>query len=154
MTTIAYKAGIIAADSRETCEDESAGVTTNRCEKLFRKRVGKRDVVIATAGDSYSGMLFVDWYGTGKDAPASLLALDSDQDFDVLILDRGKVLVANHLCRSIEVIDPFCAIGSGRKAALAAMHCGRSAREAVRIACLLDPYSAPPIVTMSVPTRK
>lgn len=154
MTTIALRAGIIAADSRETWESEAGGTTIGNCEKLFRKRVGKRDVVIGTAGGSYLGMIFVDWYGSTGEAPIVLRDAHLEEDFDVLILDRGKVYTANHLCRPILVVDPFIAIGSGRKAALAAMHCGRSAREAVSIACKVDPFSAPPIVTMTMPGFK
>lgn len=153
MTTIAYKAGIVAADTRETYTTEAGGSTIHRCEKLFRKRVGRRDVIIATAGGTYAGMLFVDWYGTGKPTPDILADLDLEEDFDVLIFDRGKIYGCNHLCRPVEVIDPFTAIGSGRKAALGAMHAGKNAYEAVRIACLLDPYSALPIKTMLVPGR-
>lgn len=157
MTTIAYRAGIIAADSRETWSSEAGGSSVANCEKLFRKRVGrngtKRDVVIGTAGHSYLGMVFVDWFdGTnGRLPPEILRDAHLDEDFDVMVLDRGKIYTANHLCRLIEVIDPFIAIGSGRKAALAAMHCGRGAREAVAIACRIDPYSAPPIKTMAMP---
>ena len=151
MTTIAYRAGIIAADSRETWESDVGGVSVGSCEKLFRKRVGKRDVVIGTAGGSYLGMVFVDWYGSNGEVPVILRDAHLDEDFDVLILDRGKVYTANHLCRPIEVIDSFIAIGSGRKAALAAMHCGRSAREAVAVACKIDPFSALPITTMTMP---
>jgi hypothetical protein len=36
---------------------------------------------------------------------------------------------------------PFGAIGSGTEAALAACYMGASAEEAVRIACLIDPFS-------------
>lgn len=151
MTTIAYRNGIIAADSRETWESEAGGTTYGPTEKLFRKRVGKRDVIIGTAGGSYLGMVFFDWYGTAGEPPSILRDAHLEEDFDVLILDRGKVLTANHLCRAIEVIAPFTAIGSGRKAALAAMHCGRTAKEAVAIACKVDPFSAPPIVTMTMP---
>lgn len=151
MTTICYRANIIAADSRETWGSEAGGTSVGNCEKLFRKRVGKRDVVIGTAGGSYLGMVFVDWYGSTAEPPPILRDAHLDEDFDVLILDRGKVYTANHLCRPILVVDPFIAIGSGRKAALAAMYCGRSAREAVSIACKVDPYSAPPIVTMTMP---
>ena len=156
MTTIAYRANIIAADSRETWDSDAGGTSIGNCEKLFRKRVGKREVIIGTAGGSYLGMIFVDWFGDlGKEPPTILRDAHLDEDFDVLVLDRGKVYTANHLCRLIEVIDPFIAIGSGRKAALAAMHCGRSAREAVAIACKVDPYTAPPIVTMTMPgTRR
>lgn len=148
MTTIAFRDGVFAADSRETWESDAGGTVSRTCEKLFRKRLGKRDVVIATAGGSYAGMIFVDWYGSGKPVPDILADLDTEEDFAVLVTDRGKLFHGNHLCRLVEVRDPFTAVGSGYKAALAAMHCGRSAREAVRIACLLDPYSAPPIVSM------
>jgi ATP-dependent protease HslVU (ClpYQ) peptidase subunit len=152
VTTIAYRNHVIAADSRETVDSDAGGTTIGQCEKLFRKRVGKRDIVIGTAGGSYLGMVFVDWFdGTAKEPPSILRDAHLDEDFDVLILDRGKVYTANHLCRPIEVVSPFTAIGSGRKAALAAMHCGRGAREAVAIACKVDPFSAPPIVTMTMP---
>ena len=152
MTTIAFKANTIAADSRETWESEAGGASVGSCEKLFRKKVGRREVVIGTAGGSYLGMVFVDWFdASGKEPPPILRDAHLDEDFSVLVLDRGKVYTANYLCRLVEVIDPFTAIGSGRKAALAAMYCGRSAREAVAVACKIDPYSAPPIVTMTMP---
>ena len=152
VTTIAYRSGVIAADSRETWSSDEGGTSVALCEKLFRKRVGKREVIIATSGGSYLGMVFVDWFGDIPREPPSILRdAHLDEDFTVLVLDRGKVYTANHLCRLVEVIEPFIAIGSGRKAAMAAMHCGRSAREAVAIACKVDPYTAPPIKTMAMP---
>lgn len=157
MTTIAYRSGTVAADSRETWDSDAGGCSMNDCEKLFRKRVGKRDVVIATAGGSYAGMIFVDWYGTQKPVPDILADLDLAEDFDVLILDRDKVYMCNHLCRPVEVkllLGQFFAIGSGRKAALGAMYRHASAREAVRIACKIDPYTAEPVVTMSMPRHR
>lgn len=153
MTTIAYRAGIIAADSRCTWDGDAGGTSIMRCTKLFRKRVGKRDVVLATAGAVYSAMTFVDWYGSGKEPPDCLTQMSTDEDFDVVILDRGKVYIVNHYCRPIEEEAPFFAVGSGRKAALGALHCGRTAKGAVEIACLVDPYTAPPIVTMAMPGR-
>ena len=151
MTTLAYRAGIIAADSFETYSGEAGGTSLGLCEKLFRKRVGRRDVVIGTAGGSYLGMVFVDWYGTDAKPPAVLVDAHLDEDFDVLILDRGKVFTANHLCRPVEVIEPFIAIGSGRKVALGALECGASARRAVEIAARRDPYTGGPIKTMAMP---
>jgi ATP-dependent protease HslVU (ClpYQ) peptidase subunit len=152
MTTIAYRGGIIAADSRETWEGEAGGTSIMRCTKLYRKRVAKRDVILATAGASFTGMVFVDWYGSGKDVPTSLTNATLEEDFDVVILDRGKVYVSNHMCRPVEIDQPFFSVGSGRKAAMGAMHCGRTAKGAVEIACLVDPFTAPPIVTMSMPS--
>lgn len=150
MTTIAYREGIVAADSAETGED---GVQVN-CEKLFRKRVGRRHVVIATAGGTYSGMVFVDWYGSGEPVPSVLSELDLSEDFEVFVFDHGKVYTANHLCRLVEVMEPYTAIGSGRCHAITAMDCGKSAREAVRLASMRDCYTRAPFTHMQVDVRK
>jgi hypothetical protein len=44
-----------------------------------------------------------------------------------------------------EINGPFAAVGSGGDAALVAMDCGKSARDAVRVACKYDPNSRPPV---------
>lgn len=155
MTTIAFKDKVFAADSRETWYSEAGGSTVGSCEKLFRVRPKgtRREVVIGTAGGSYLGMVFVDWFEkTGGDGEPPVILRDAhlDEDFDVLVWDRGALYTANHLCRLIKVIEPFTAVGSGRKAALAAMHCGRNAYQAVQVACKIDPYTAPPIRIMRV----
>lgn len=153
MTTIAYRDGVLAADSRETWESEAGGASYSNCEKLFRKVVGRREYLIGTAGGSYLGMVFVDWFkgiGAGFDEPPSILRdAHLEEDFDVLIVARDGVYTANHLCRPVRSAgNRFVAIGSGRKAALAAMFMGASAAKAVAIACKVDPFSAPPIVAM------
>jgi hypothetical protein len=96
-------------------------------------------------------MVFVDWFGSTLAPPDSLTLMTADEDFDVVILDRGKVYTTNHMCRPIEITMPFFAVGSGRKAALGAMYCGRTAKGAVEVACLVDPFTAPPIYTMAMP---
>lgn len=157
MTTIAYRAGVIAADSRETYQTEAGGATVNTCEKLFRKRVGRDDYILGTAGGSYLGMIFVDWFPgikacqqpeSGGKLPEILRDAHLEEDFDVLIVSRRGIYTVNHLCRPILCLDAFVAIGSGRKAALGAMHAGSTAKRAVEIACKVDPYSAPPVRTM------
>ena len=56
MTTIAYKNGIVAADSRVTVECEAGGHRVFSSKKLFRKVVefqGEvQEVILATAGES------------------------------------------------------------------------------------------------------
>lgn len=151
MTTIAYRDGILAADSRVTHgEDGSARIHT--CKKLFRKKItqGKKsfDVIIATAGESAPGMLFVDWYGTGKPIPDTFLHLGGD--FLCLVLTPSGLFEFDVYCRGEEVSDDFYAIGSGAKAALGALHCGKSAVEAVRIAARIDPYTGGRIMTESL----
>lgn len=143
MTTIAARAGCIAADSRETWTSEDGGSRIHLCKKLFRKRVGKgakaHDVVIGTAGESAPGMLYVDWYGSGHPPPPQLLA--EGADFTILLLKPKGIYVADAYCREVPILEKFFAVGSGAVAALAAMHCGKSAREAVSIASRIDPYT-------------
>lgn len=151
MTTIAYRDGKIAADSLLTYITESGGARKFRCAKLFKKKVGteQREVIIATAGESAPALVFVDWYGSGADIPETLLYHECD--FTCLIIESdGKLYEADKFCRPDEVLEPFYAIGSGSKEALAAMHCGKSAAEAVEIAAKVDLYTGGEIRVMSL----
>ena len=159
MTTIAFRDKVLAADSCETTSSDEGGASVGACEKLFRVRTGgkRREVVIATAGGSDLGMVFVDWFkrtgGAGAgDPPVILRDAHLDEVFEVLVWDRGRLYTANHLCRLREVVMPygFTAIGCGRKTALGALMMGASAHRAVQIACAFDPYTRPPVRTMRV----
>ena len=155
MTTIAYRDGILAADSRVTVDSEAGGARMFLCDKLFRKTIatdsGQEDVIFATAGDSSAGMVFVDWYGSGKEAPIDLFTF-AGADFTVLILRKDGLWEFDAWCRGQKVKDKFYAVGSGAKAALGAMHMGADAKRAVAVACKIDPYSCLPIATMSLKT--
>lgn len=150
VTTIAYKNGVLAADSCVSLQTEAGGSRKFRCEKLYRKTIGKgrskKNVIIGLGGESSPGLLFLDWYGSGKEPPTQLI--DGDADFTALILTLDGLFEADAYCRPDKILEPFYAIGSGAKAALGAMHAGASAKRAVEIACRIDPYTAPPIVTM------
>jgi hypothetical protein len=152
MTTIAVRDGIIAADSWATHWSEEGGSRRHICSKLYRKRIteGRKtfDVIIATAGETSPGLLFVDWYGSGREQPQMLRDLGGD--FTCLILTPTGLFEADAYCRPDPVLDQFYAVGSGSKAALAAMHCGKSAVDAVRIAARIDPYTGGRVVSMSL----
>lgn len=156
MTTIAYRDGVLAADSRLTV-DNGSGARVHFCRKLFRKRIteGKKtfDVVIATAGEASSGMVFHDWYGSGKPIPDVFLHLGGD--FTCLVLRPDGLFEYDVYCRAEKIEEDIYAVGSGAMAALAAMHCGKSALEAVRIAARIDLYTGGRIVSESLvaPTR-
>jgi hypothetical protein len=150
VTTIAYRAGIIAADSRMTYTTDGGGSRKHLCTKLYRKTIteGRRtfEAIIATAGESSPALVFVDWYGSGKPIPEMLRDLGGD--FTCLILTPRGLYEADVYCRPDQILEPFYAVGSGSKEALAAMHCGKSAREAVEIASRIDPYTGGRIVSM------
>lgn len=149
----------MAADTQES--DGTSGMFT-RCDKIFRKSVVTRpggrkhhDVLIGTSGETFSGMLFVDWFpgvavleAIGAERPAlphSLTSFGEHNDFYCIILEPSGVFVCTPQLRPIRLEGRFFAIGSGAKLALAAMEMGASARRAVEIACKYDLYSRPPI---------
>ena len=123
------------------------------CKKLFRKVVTidgeQQEVILATAGESSSGMHFVDWYGSGKEAPIELFTY-AEADFTILVLRKDGLWEYDAWCRGMKVEDKFYAVGSGAKAALGAMHMGADAHKAALIACKVDPYCALPVLTMSL----
>ena len=153
MTTIAVRGKVMAADSQTMNDD----MVYSRCEKIFRKRVTinrrKRDILIGTAGEDFSGMLFVDWYPgavalelNGPGAIPKALEEFKD-DFLCLTLEPSGVYLCDLHLRPIKLLGKFFAIGSGAKLALAAMEMGASAAKAVEIACKYCAGSRPPVVT-------
>ena len=150
MTTIAYRNGVMAADSRVTMDSEAGGSPVFDCEKLYRKTIrdgrAKRQVIIGLAGESEPGLIFLDWYGSKTPAPQVLI--DGQADFTALLLTSDGLFEVGMYCRPERVLNKFYAVGSGAKAAMGAMYAGCTAKRAVEIACLVDPYTAPPIRTM------
>tara|TARA_S200002703_G_scaffold66963_1_gene58119 strand:- start:24 stop:479 length:456 start_codon:yes stop_codon:yes gene_type:complete len=148
MTTIAYRDGIVAADSQETFGDGRIGF----CKKLYKVK----DTVIATAGDSYTGLMFVDWFERGarmEDAP-DLSMVTADEDFECLVLeDTETIYTINRFFQKyyIEMPDNYYAIGWGANYALVAMDVGDlTAKEAVKVAAKYDAYTGGKITTMKV----
>ena len=145
----------MAADSQESDEGHGAYYKT---EKIFRKSLKqgrkKYECLIGTAGESYSGMLFVDWFpgihqmlGIVERPPLPKALEEFESDFLCIILDHSGLYTCDRYLRPIKILEKFAAIGSGTKLALAAMDMGASAAKAVEIACKYDLYSRPPIVT-------
>ena len=156
MTTIAFRDGVLAADSRATWEDGTIG----KCVKLYRL-VSKVEpcrgpILLGIAGEVYAALLFHDWLRDGGEPKLHDRGVDTEDDFDALIVHRSGLFLANRLCRIDFLPEDFCAFGSGRQAALAAMMCGKSAVEAVRIAARIDPHTGGRVVheTLDQPKRK
>lgn len=136
MTTIAFRYGIMAADSRVT-----DGWICGTAKKLHRRFDG---AVIGVSGSCNQITPVVEWFLSGWDGPApigrevSALIAYPDRRFE--LFDAGQVT------RHLTTLLPECdAVGSGWPIATAAMLAGASAERAVEIACMLDPHSAPPI---------
>lgn len=154
MTTIAYRFGILAADSRATCEAEGMGTHTTHSQKLFSKEIGRlgsrRRVWIALAGDNGPGLLLLDWYSGPNSGKLPVPAQwRMDVDLAALVLDDGELYYVDEYLRPERLDVEHMAIGTGAQAALAVMRYDPdcSAADAVAAASQVDPYTGGPIVT-------
>jgi ATP-dependent protease HslVU (ClpYQ) peptidase subunit len=154
MTTIAFRDGYLAADSCITTSTEAGGSRKFRCEKLYRVRSGNGlEAVVGLAGGAYDGLAFLDWYVSRTEAPPDRL-LEGEADFCALVLTKHGLFEYDKWCRPERVLERFYAVGSGAKAALGALHMGASAKASVAVACKIDPYTAEPVVVMSLRTAR
>lgn len=140
MTTIAANHEVMASDSKITMETKT-DARTYTASKL----VVKMGSIIGTAGSVDLCDKFIAWYGTKKKKPN----FPKDADFEGLVLTHEGTLIHfdETLARNV-VRDGFFAVGSGGHAALAVLHLGHDPIRAVEIACLVDPFSGPPVQVM------
>lgn len=131
MSVIAWDGKTLAADKR-ACYGTTILTTT----KIFR--VG--DCLVGYTGDAVFGEQMLAWIRAGanvEDFPAA--QRDKDDWCGVLVITpEGKVSRYERTPNPMTYEDEFFAAGSGGDFALAAMHLGKTAREAVELACKLD----------------
>lgn len=145
MTTIAFRDGVMAGDSRGG--DENVGIVT--IPKVFRKKIKGKDYLFGVAGYWEAAMMFLEWFRTREAAlHERLMKLHDTSEFDVLVWDGKKLLCADQFMYPIEVTEPYYALGSGAHHAITAMDCGRSARQAVQMAMKRDPNTGGRVVSM------
>lgn len=134
MTTVACDGKSMASD---TLVDD--GGTRARCTKIYKVNGD----LIGFAGALGSGLAFIDWYKTRTESPPTL------SDTNIIILKAsGKIELWDESEYPMTFSNKFYAIGSGADAALAAMHCGKSPTEAVKIACKVDMSTGLPVKTL------
>jgi ATP-dependent protease HslVU (ClpYQ) peptidase subunit len=134
MTTIAYKAGVMAGDKMASEGNSKVGVTT----KIF-KRNGH---LVGFSGRSDTAHLLLWWFERGAKEEEWPDPYDDDTDCSMIVVTPdGKVLFYERFPIPIRMENEFCAIGSGRDFALAAMELGCDPEKAVEVACRLDAYS-------------
>lgn len=143
MTTIAYRAGYLAADTRAY----SGGKTPiGQKTKIFHDPELKMAGGVSSPHPGF-GERFWLWL-TGQEGD---IEFAKDIEFTALTLQDGDVFIyENSLHPTGPLTATYYAIGSGREFALGAMEMGASAAEAVRVACKLDVWSADPIMVLDV----
>jgi hypothetical protein len=127
MTVIAWDGTTLAVDSQMT--------TVNRrtfTDKLFKHK----DEVLAITGNLDVCAALVAWYKGGN--VESFPPMNEDNKSYLVVARKGEVEYYGETPYPVKINDRFFALGSGADFAISAMHCGKSAVEAVEIACLYD----------------
>lgn len=160
MTTIAYKDGVMAADSKTT----EGGYFVTRAKKIHRLASG---ALLGQAGnvDIRDVIDLLDKTRTEKSLPTREALAKTRCDFrGILVLKNGGVYLiditpvqfadtlADWDAQVIEVRERFTAVGSGEQFAIGAMAAGMNAEQAVSIACRYDGASGGPV--NAVPLKK
>lgn len=140
MTTIAYKDGIIAADTQLTIGD----VKMVSADKI---NVLNNHTIFAAAGETPAIILAErffrqdDWESKLDSRPDIPKEDKEDNPLDAILIYKGKAYLVDRTCLPEPLNHPFYAVGSGWKFAMAAMHSGLSAPDAVKFASELDVYT-------------
>lgn len=138
MTTIAYKDGVMAADSRST---RNGTIVSERCCKIFKAKNGW---LIGWTGSAPLIDKIKEWADGGCEGEPPAIPKNGDDTSSGLALivkGDGSIWELDHH----GVLDPvngdFMAEGSGWEIAMGAMAAGKSAIEAVEVAKTLDIYT-------------
>jgi ATP-dependent protease HslVU (ClpYQ) peptidase subunit len=132
MTVIAWDGTTIAVDSLVVFDNRKT-----YSDKLFKNK----DEVIAVAGNMDVCMTMLELYKKGITDAGDFIPQNEENESYLVIATREHGVW--WMCEGghpVKVNDQIFAIGSGADLAIAAMHCGKSAVEAVEIACLYDIY--------------
>jgi hypothetical protein len=130
------------------------------CQKLYILDSG---AILGTAGDDDIRKLLklLNKASTPSELPSKKKLAGTKTDFKgILVFPGGEVFIiqvarpegleeavtewTGYVC---EIKDTMCAVGSGAQVAYGAMEAGKTASEAVEIACRRDPFSALPVQT-------
>lgn len=143
MTTIAWDGKTLAADKR-ACIGTMIRTTT----KIFKVR----DCLVGYCGDAAFGELMLAWFKDGEHVDSFPSQQRDKDDWVNLLVIRpdGHIHIYERTHCPINYEDKHIACGSGREFALAAMHCGKTAREAVLVAIDLDNGSGNGVDTLEL----
>lgn len=132
MTTLVYRAGVLAADTEAHANNWRPAC---RVRKVWRCSDGR---LLGMTGAAAEGTMLAMWLRPPPDKRKGPKPDVRDEARVVEVAPNGKVTI-HEGAGSFPVFGPFHAWGSGFPAALAAMHMGADAVTAVRIAALVDP---------------
>ncbi|MER8792494.1 hypothetical protein NKH71_32625 [Mesorhizobium sp. M0983] len=145
MTTIAYKDGVMAADSR-AFPGHSGYIGT----KMKIRRLPDGRLIGASSGRAGACEAILDWYVAGADIKNTPHSVDRDDLHLLVVHPDGCAQIASHRWTLTGMLsNPYFAIGSGAKHAQAVLEFGGTPEQAVEVACKLDWGSGLPVVSLT-----
>lgn len=136
MTTIAFRDGIVVADSRA---NRGGWLNTGDVVKLYRVKDG----VCAIEGAAGATTALRSWLERAEGEKPKMTG-----DASVIHIRNDGVITVHEAGGEEIQPGPFMAWGSGAPIALGAMYAGATAKQAVEIAAKVDPYTGGRIVVM------
>lgn len=143
MTTIAYRAGVMAADSRAY-----AGFNAALGQKTKIRRLDDGTLIGCSSNQVGLGEAVMDWYADGADPAKAPKASETKFSLLAVMRDGQAYYASDNFLLSGPITAEFFAVGSGEGIAQGAMHAGASAELAVEIACRVDVWSGLPVITL------
>jgi 20S proteasome alpha/beta subunit len=143
MTTIAYRDGVMAADTRAF-----AGYNAALGQKAKIRREPDGTLIGCSSNQVGLGEAVLDWFGRGAKSDDVPKAGEVKFSFLAVKPDGSALYAFDGFNLSGPINAEFFAIGSGDAVAQGAMHAGASAEMAVEIACKVDVWSDMPIMTL------
>lgn len=140
MTTVVYRDGTLATDSR--CTDDDGFIVSDLRRKIVTLKSGGYAVGVGAWAKTGP---FIRWLDGGEGERPDLgtgAVIQLQADGAVRVHELGGDFVLDM---------PFAAWGSGSPAATAAMHAGCTAVRAVEIAAMVDPATGGEVVSVSIP---
>lgn len=142
---------VIAWDGKTLAADKRASVGTLICTTTKIFRIG--EALVAYAGSASFGEEMVAWFTAGAKPEQFPAGQRSDDDWSGLLVIRRDRPIEKYerTPHAVRFEDNQFAIGCGRDFALAAMHLGKTAREAVEVAIHFDSGCGNGIDTLELP---
>jgi hypothetical protein len=135
MTTIAWKDNLIVADTQLTWDKHIRGKST---PKILTLPTG---IILAGAGNAVDCLKAIRFFSNPEWDSIDYDLRPKLKSYESIVVINNRVCYTSDLLIPEPVADPFYAIGSGWKFALAAMAKGDSAIEAILFASTIDVYT-------------
>lgn len=138
MTTIAYRDGILAADTMVS----GSGCRVGSVVKAFRRTDGH---MAGAAGDLSWAQRLLGWFTAGEEGEAPLPKENAGEA--IIVRPDGEVFFVDESGMHTLSAE-FFSLGSGACVALGAMAAGASAETAIEIACRFDCHTGGDITVL------